>query len=87
MYHDIFLVMCVNHFGCALIERLFCDFDDELSQMDSSNIFRREPRKLWLVQKVEASETEKLLEESNSSSCHSIPEFKTKIFRKGTLTG
>ena len=79
----------VSYSGCTLIEQLFCDFDDELSQIDSSNIFRREPQKLLLVHKVEASvlETDKLLGDSNSSSCHSISEFKTKIFRKGTLTG
>ena len=70
-------------------ERLFCDSDDELSQIESSNIFRHEPQKLWLVQKVEASalETDKLLGGSNPSSRHSIPKLKTKIFRKGTLTG
>ena len=45
----------VSYSGCTLIEQLFCDFDDELSQIDSSNIFRREPQKLLLVHKVEAS--------------------------------
>lgn len=70
-------------------ERLFCDSDDELSEIESSNIFRHEPQKLWLVQKVEASalQTDKLLGGSNPSSRHSIPKLKTKIFRKGTLTG
>lgn len=50
MYHDIFLVMC------TLIEQLFCDFDDELSQIDSSNILNVlctaiADSRWWVIQK------------------------------------